>query len=76
MSKHVYIIKLEIEGEQEAADQAVESALDDGVLQNYINEYEHEDGTVEVKSAVIGYEPSPKVGRPRRRLLSLGRCRR
>jgi hypothetical protein len=46
-------IELEIEGDDDAIGEAVDAALDDGVLQDAINAYEHDDGPVLVVSAGV-----------------------
>ena len=51
MSK--FIIEIEIDGDEDAASAAIDSALDAGVLQDYINDYDHDEGPLEVSSAVV-----------------------
>jgi hypothetical protein len=48
-----FTIELVVGGDPRAAQEAVEAALDDGVLQDAINDYESDDGEVEVLSAVV-----------------------
>lgn len=48
-----FTIELEIGGDPAAAREAVDAALDAGALQDAINEYESDDGEVEVTSAVL-----------------------
>lgn len=61
MSKHIFLIRVEVEGDDEVAHQAVEAALDSGILQDYINKYEHDEGEVKVTLAFISYAPNAKA---------------
>lgn len=51
------LITLEVEGDRGTAVAAVDAALDDGLLQDAINEYESDDGPVHVESALSQFAP-------------------
>lgn len=50
-----FLIRLNVSGDDVAADQAVQAALDAGVLQDFIADYEHDDGPAAVTSVYLVY---------------------
>jgi hypothetical protein len=49
----LFVIEVRVKGNRAAACQAVEEALDVGVLQDWLNEYEGDEGSVRVSSALV-----------------------
>lgn len=61
--EHEFLVRVVVSGHEDAAHQAIESALDGGDLQAAVNGYEHDEGPVRVESASVVYGTSPDADR-------------